>query len=309
MNFNRQNELRKLFSEGIEFQKSKQEQLDMLPRKIFAGDLFLFHMPQPVAVKWCAIFKHPNNSELWYVVPGDDLMLVGARDVAVPEDTQEGPMVLRCGCGLWVHEDDFALKNRIGQIDQEYVEQVRDHLSRIVDNDLSKDETIVSVDDDPDYLEWMEELSAAVHAFEEKLLDEESETSDDSNQLSGSVSIPANNFSQNWFAEAGLSPNLSLAADSGGLTSLPEMPSKSSLGTKVDYGGEGNLFAIKNAEGIYLFICNLQDEDLPPVRKNTANSNDEAWHTTPNGFSTSLFEWTGDNVVLFIAGISYSFSK
>ena len=133
---------------------------------VSAGSLFIFKLPVEVPVQWCAIFQHPDNEELWFTVPADEFSLVGTKDVEVPEGTACGPLNLRCQSGVWIHANDFSTVKQVGEIEAIFVEQVQDRLSRIVSGDLPDASFLVGVESDPDYLEWIEELSEAVDDFQ-----------------------------------------------------------------------------------------------------------------------------------------------
>jgi len=131
-----------------------------------AGSLFIFDLPVEVPVQWCVIFQHPSNEDLWFTVPGDEFPLVGTKDVELPAGSDCGPLNLRCQSGVWVHTDFFSTAQRFGEIAPIFVEQVRDRLSRIVEGGLPDAPALLAVESDPDYLEWMGELSEAVDDFQ-----------------------------------------------------------------------------------------------------------------------------------------------
>lgn len=295
MNSEKQKELRSLFIDGLRFQKEKRDRLDTMPRVVSPGELFLF--PVDMAVKWCTTFTHSKDDELWYIVPGDEFPEVGTRDVVLPDSCDESPLVFRCGNGIWVHLDDFDFDQRIGQIDRQYVEQIRDHLGRIVKNDLPTVDSLVETDDDPDYIEWIEELSAAVQEFEEQLLRDESAAHGEERTILPST---AYNFGTDWMAKAGIE-STALAADAAGINEVPRLDSElAPIGAVIDFEGPGVLVAIQYPTEIVFQVFRLENKQTPP--EIVANGDKLDWFEMGAYWATDEVQWSGNLIEFSING-------
>jgi len=294
MKSERESQLRELLERSLQNDERRRSSAATGAPGIEPGDLFLFSMPDPPPVKWCVVLSHSEDPSLWFVVPGDEFSLVGTRDVAVPASAENGPLNLRCACGLWVHHDDFQLPNRIGRIDGDFVEQVRDHLTRMLHNDLPTAEFLVDTDTDPDYLDWMEELSAGVSEFEAQLL--ESDTG------SATTFLVSSSASQNWYeAISGIeSPTFALSAAS---RELDEQLTPPPTGLQIPIEGEGQLVALLYEKGVVLELFNRPETvELPTVIELGERSVTVAWRRQPSWVDTSLLRWSGEQVRLKIDG-------
>ncbi len=307
MNPEKQKELRSRLSDGLQFQLAKRKRLDALPKTVSPGDLFLF--PVDVAVSWCAIFTHSKDNKLWYIVPGDEFSEVGTHDVAVPDFVEEGPLNFRCGFGIWVHFKDFNFDHRIGQLDQQFVEQIRDHLSRIVRRDLPTVESLVDTDDDPDYVEWMEELSAAVQEFEQQLL-EDASVHKASQKPVGHHVLLISDFRERRADELSglISPvTYSLAAESeSGYITNPE--GEKPLSAEVPFQKAGKIYVVKYDGGIVVQAFGV-GENPPEISTGDPNLRPLNWHRESEWFSSSLVPFENGQVVLSLGDQSFVIQK
>lgn len=196
---------------------------------ITAGTSFLFAETLNLPVQWVAVLQHKDNSSLWFLVAADDYPLVGSCDIELAEAASLAPLVLRCGVGLWAHAADIEADKYVGSIDPAYVDYARDRLSGMVLGDLPSTEACRIADSDPDYEEWLGELSRAAGQIEARIQSEP-------------VVRGAGAFSTDWsrpFFQVAEEPSDygALAADSTGQLQ-PEAPShgrllKSSLPGKL----------------------------------------------------------------------------
>lgn len=304
MNSDKQKELRSLFIDGLRFQKEKRDRLDAMPKAVSPGELFLF--PVDAAVKWCATFTHSKDDELWYIVPGDEFPGVGTRDVALADSCDEAPLVFRCGNGIWVHVDDFDFDQRIGEIDRQFVEQIRDHLGRIVKGDLPTADSLMETDDDPDYVEWMEELSSAVQEFEQVLLNGEHVGSVD---LSPTI-LPLSAFRERRPDELGelISPSTySLAAESKSDYSVEYSDAKS-LSAEIPFDTDGKVFAIRYERGVVVQAFGFGDSP-PEILIGDQEPAAIQWHQDSEWFSSSLLLFENNQVVLSFGERSFVIEK
>jgi len=304
MNPEKQKELRSLFIDGLQFQKEKRNRLSALPNEVSPGELFLF--PIDVVVKWCATFTHSKDDDLWYIVPGDEFPEVGTRDVVLPDSCDEAPLVFRCGNGIWVHVNDFDFDQRIGQIDRQLVEQIRDHLGRIVKNDLPTVDSLVETDDDPDYIEWVEELSSAVQNFEQALLNSENVSSVGLDQKI----LPLSAFRERRPDELGdliSSSTYSLAAESKNKYTVEQSDGKS-LSAEVPFDTDGKVFAVRYERGVVVLAFGF-DESPPEIMVGDRETAAIQWHQGADGFTSSLLPFENNLVVLSFEERSFVVEK
>ncbi len=135
------------------------------------GDIYLAPSRQAAIVDWAVIQPHPDNASLLYFVPVDDHPLVGAGDVVVPRRAAGSRLVLRCGDGLWAQCAHFDVSLWSGRIGPEYVQAARQTLARIVRGSLEISAARVENEADPEYDDWMREVSVARQALEQWIED------------------------------------------------------------------------------------------------------------------------------------------
>ena len=288
----KQNELKALLEQGLQFQKSKQEELAQLPEKVGAGDLFL--LPVSVPVKWCAVFQNSKDKDLWYVVPCDEFSLLGTCDVALPEFADEAPLNFRCGHGLWIHFEDFNLGRRVGRIDQSIVDQIRDHLGRVVRGNLPTVETLVETDSDLDYLEWVSELSDEVQVFEQQLLEQSSGKSiqRDANEFRLSIDAFRDHQTEDLLGLVS-QRDYSLVAESKSEYALdPSEPKAKSH--ELPFETDGKLFAMSYEGGVVLQAFGV-GESPPEVLFGDAAVE---WHRDSEWFTSPLLQFVKGRVVV-----------
>ena len=148
---------------------SPQDPIASTPSTPICGSLFTLDLPVEIPVLWCFVSTHPDDSKLWFTVPGDEMPLVGRKDVEVPRTRKGRCIRLRCGSGIWIHEDDLLNGSQVDALDLIYVEQVADRLARWAQDDLPALESLIETESDPDYIDWIEELSAAIVALENSI--------------------------------------------------------------------------------------------------------------------------------------------
>ncbi len=179
-------------------------------RAIESGKLYDFsdvlgepEIENELPINWMAVMQNKDDLKLWFAIPADTNTLVGSGDVEIPSSAACGVLVLRCGQGLWIHEDDFELGRPTGLVPDFYVDDVRDRLATIVDGSTMLSAHAALVEGDPEYEMWISQLSAM------------SETLEGVFRTEPQVISIASDFAD---AEAVSEPVLALAAD----TSLPD---------------------------------------------------------------------------------------
>ena len=162
---------------------------------------------------------------------------------------------------------------------QSFVEQVRDRLSRMRKGDLPTDPNLVEADSDPDYLEWMDELAAAVNAFETQL---------EEPQRNKIVS-----FSADWASGLELPSTFhTLAADSSDLSKVASGRKRSACGCCLSILTVWrNLVAMKYRDGVLFQIFNLAKTDETPTL--VANESELDWEEEGDGWFTTgeIIRW------------------
>lgn len=218
---------------------------------IAAGDLFLFSATLGWPLKWMAVLRHPDDPALWYVIAADDNPAVGSLDVELAESHPQGPLVLRCGVGLWVHADDFEMEKRIGKLSDEYVDYARDRLALIVRGQVPSTDDCEIVDTDPDYLEWIDEARRASGFLEESI-------------QADAVVLGADRFTEEWLEQvrkpAVVEEPMILAADAVGMADTEE----TDLGCVVPARLPGTLIAMLAGQEIDLIYISSEAGEPPP---------------------------------------------
>jgi hypothetical protein len=150
-----------LQNKGAELYNKIQKAQASCPQVVREGDLFILKMPRPTSVVWCSVFSHSRDSDLWYLVPGDQFSLLAISDVEACDIEFMGNFNFRCAHGLWVHKDDIELSSRISQIGLKVLTEIREKISALATDPISllADDEITY---DPDYQDWVEELHTSV---------------------------------------------------------------------------------------------------------------------------------------------------
>ncbi len=262
-----------------------------------SGSLFVLDLPIEVPVLWCLVSAHPSDSKLWFTVPGDEMYLIGQKDVEVPRTNMGRCIRLRCGSGTWIHEDDLLAGNQIDALDLIYVEQVADRLARWANDDLPELELLVETESDPDYVDWMEELSAAIAALEDSM--------HFGGEIASTIEKRSISFSANWHGEIpGFeSPILSLAADSGGIETVPDVESERPLGSILQSNDKGVLVALKYSDGVVFQLFDSPDHSAPP--RVVVNGVEVGWELLGDWLVTTKQHWQGSQIALSVDDVLY----
>src|SRR5262245_21784091 len=99
------------------------------------GDVYLLPGPSSIDLHWVILTAYPET-DLLFAVPADGHRLVGLTDVEVNASQALGPLVLRCGHGLWVHRDEFRPGLRVGVLEKVYVRHGLDKLAQVTGGGL-----------------------------------------------------------------------------------------------------------------------------------------------------------------------------
>ena len=250
---------------------------DSLPA---AGDIYVFSATAEIGVEWVIVLQHLDDTALWFMVPFDQNPMAGTWDVPVAESSEAGPGTLRCGRGIWIHVDDIGAGSRSGFLEQWYVDKARSRLAELVNPDHGPVKTRPEVDFDPDYQEWMDEVTAAAERLEFQLRAEPEV-----------ISIAG--FNTAWLDKLPPRPNQAadrprLVAESSGLASPADKEPSPQPGHVLAEQLPGTLVAIREGEAVSLLYFPAGTEVDPKV-KFFADDTEKpvTWREMPDGAKNS----------------------
>ncbi len=81
------------------------------------GDVLLEPTTSDLAVEWVVIDRRETPASL-LLIPADDDPLIGSRDLATRDTQATGPLVLRCGFGLWLSPDRLHAADTCNQLEE-----------------------------------------------------------------------------------------------------------------------------------------------------------------------------------------------
>ena len=162
------NDLRLRAQAALEKFRNTRQKIEQCHRGLQAGDVFVFAETAEAGIEWVTILRHVDDPSLWFCLPMDMSPMIGTDDVEVTEASDVGPAAIRCGSGLWMHEDFVtASGDRSGFLESRYVRKAANILRAMVTGDDTGIKVRRDVDDDPDYQEWMEDVTVAANRLEE----------------------------------------------------------------------------------------------------------------------------------------------
>jgi len=153
-------------SAAVEKMERNDERMANAPEGPSTGDLYVFSATAELGIQWAIVRPHVDDAELWFMVPFDMDPFVGTWDINVPEFSDAGAGVLRCGRGIWIHTDDMRLGTRSGFLEADYVDEVKQRLAAMVHGEIVPGTHNPEVDEDPEYQEWIGEVTAAAERLE-----------------------------------------------------------------------------------------------------------------------------------------------
>jgi hypothetical protein len=262
------------------------------------GDVYLLPGPSEIDLHWVVLGTHPDQ-DLRFAVPADGHPLVGLTDVAVSASERCGPLVLRCGHGLWIHGEEFRPDLRVGVLEERHVRRALDKLGQMTAGNLRGPASQWEAEANPDYDNWLDEVGRAVETLASALrLREEIVTS---KQFKKILKFPAQ---PQQAADA--EPQLAhAAASSGALARLYEelrlAPESAPPAWRVNYLYPGDLFLLLETDGIAV-ICLPQAGRPPPelhALDPTGTARPAEWIFSPRGTAARAFvPWDAGQVRL-----------
>ena len=127
------------------------------------GDLYVFGGGGDIGLEWLLVRFHPDDPGLALVAPVDDFPLAGTPDLVLDAATFGRTLVVRCGETDWLPARSCTSRLRVGTLTEPAVRAVRGRLA-----DLARGRPLgsgdPSVDFDPEYEEWIDEVGRARHS-------------------------------------------------------------------------------------------------------------------------------------------------
>jgi hypothetical protein len=302
-------EIRKATAEAVERYRATQAQVaaeeSAGSRPPQPGDLYLFPGWAAAIDQSWAIIAGPCAQGLLFAVPADGHPLAGLTDVVVAETAACGPLVLRCGHGLWIHPNDLPPGGRVGILDDRHVRRAARKMAQIAAGKLEGTASQWEAEANPDYQEWLGEVERSAETLASAIQIQEEELT--ARDFSPAVRpfVPAEEAE----GAAGTEPQLAMAAASGGalaelyeeLTRAPEKeapPARRSL----DFLYPGELFLTLTEDGVaVVHVCEKKEQPPPELHEITPDGQEHpaAWQLTPAGTAArAAFPWRDGQVKL-----------
>jgi hypothetical protein len=292
-------QLRKATAEAVEKYSARRAGLASdAARPPRPGDVYLLPGPSPIDLRWAVLGIHPDK-DLLFAVPADGHPLVGLTDVELAASGECGPLVLRCGHGLWVHREEFRPDHRVGVLEERYVRRALDKLGQMAAGNLRGPASQWEAEANPDYDDWLAEIGRAVDAVASALrVREETLTAAD---FAHPLRLPAPAP-----GPADADPQLTMAAASAGpLAHLYEAlrlsPEEGPPARPVDIPYPGALFLLLEPDGVAAVYLPQGSQPPPELHAFDAGgvTRPAEWMTTPRGTAArAFFPWDEGQVRL-----------
>lgn len=256
------------------------------------GDVFLFPEPTEIDLQWVVVVRH-SEKPLLFAVPADGHPLVGLTDV------EFGSRVMRCGLGLWIHQDEFRPELRVDVVEERHVRRALEKLAQIGSGNIRGSALQRETEANPDYEDWLLEVDHAVDRLAKALRVRE-------------VILSSSDFVRS-FELSGLSPAPTdlesqftmTASSAGALARLYEAFQLQTQGgplvRQVDFLYPGALYLVLEADGVATVYLPEAKQPPPQLHAIDAIGQDQpaTWATTPRGTGArSFFSWTDGKVRL-----------
>ena len=258
-----------------------------------AGDLYVFSATAELGVEWAIVVQHVDDAALWFIVPFDQNSMAGTWDVVVTESSEGGPGTLRCGRGIWIHAEDLTIGLRSGFLESWYIEKAKSRLAAMVAADCDDPFVRPEVDDDPDYQEWLDEVTAAAERLESQLRDEPEVISVASFGITWAETLRSKSY------HATDSPML--VAESSGLGSLPEQKIDPLPGYLMAERLPGKLVAVHDGAVVRLLYYRAGNENAPEMKTSSEGVvKPVVWRVLPDGVAESAEGFTANGTVVHL---------
>jgi hypothetical protein len=262
------------------------------------GDLYLLPGSSSIDLRW-VVLAAPLDKELLFAVPADGHPLVGLTDVEVSAEPAAGPLVLRCGHGLWVHRDEFRPESRLGTLEARYVSRALDKVGQIAGGHVRGPASQWEAESNPDYDDWLVKLERSVDAVASALRvrEEDLTPADFRTRLLLPVAPALPSDAEPQYALA--------AASSGALARLAEelrgLREGGPPARPLSYAYPGELFLLLEPDGVAVVYLHQGAHPPPELHALTAagDARPAGWLSTPRGTaSRAFFPWEEGQVRL-----------
>ena len=261
------------------------------------GDLYVFDAGEDVGLQWLVVRFHPDDPKMLLLAPADDFPLTGTPDLSLPHEVLGRPITIRCGETDWFPATFCSPRLRSGTVPDAALGLVRRRLAEFARGRATATPN-ASVDLDPEYEEWIDEVSHARLSLLARAEASQPTATDVVSRVLLSTAPPAPLVA---------APEFSLAAEAGG--AFAEL-GKALAGSddaryhEVSAVPGGRLFLVTDAHGVRGVWEGAFDR--VPVVLHVRGSGDEVpltWHSGPEGrlHKTHLSApWLDGRVVLAI---------
>ena len=158
-----------------------------------AGKVFAFKDNRSL-FDWLLVFQHPDDNQLWFAVPGDNICdQIGTLDIDISAEHDGGPRIFRAGAGIWIHEIEIAKCIPIDHVDKSFVSQVHERLSDLTRGIISQSPNLLSTDEDAHYCDWIDTINTDAAQLSDTLYQAEVEES-----MTGSFPNDFSNLLNAW---------------------------------------------------------------------------------------------------------------
>ncbi|MGF1583045.1 MAG: hypothetical protein ACFCD0_27310 [Gemmataceae bacterium] len=260
------------------------------------GDLYVFDLGEDVCVEWLVVRFHPDNEGFVLLAPADDFPLVGTPDVRLSREELGRPLVVRCGETDWFPASICVPRLRTDVAPESDLKSVRQRLADLA-RGRTLDTTDESVDLDPEYQDWLEDIAQA----RDQLLARVENIPEEVGEV-----VPMSRFLEGQPSELTSTPDYSLAAESGGefFAELSEALADTSdvQHHEVPDFPDGKLFLVADANGVS-GLWSGTVESAPPLSGFDASGQAfvTSWVSGPEGRlhkTDKSFPWIDGQVVV-----------
>ena len=126
------------------------------------GDVFAFAASAEYPVQWAVLEQDPHNPSRLLVVALDANPLVGSSDIALPTESSTGASTLRCAFTVWLDAGEFDPDLRSGSLAPEVL--AHGQRAEIERGDATGSVRQHDTEEEPEYLDWIEEVVAPAQA-------------------------------------------------------------------------------------------------------------------------------------------------
>lgn len=123
-----------------------------------AGDLYVSDESADYAVQWLVLGAEPQHPGRLQVVVADSAPFAGSADVVVPRGLAPGALTLRSRFVASIEPRALAPGNRVGQLPEELVSQVRERAASLASGSYRPTVLEQETEADPEFRDWVEEV-------------------------------------------------------------------------------------------------------------------------------------------------------